>query len=277
MSRFSVDAGLAATDLAFIRYSTAGVLLLPWLARKQLRDAGGIGWLRAAVLALLAGPLFVLVGTSAFAFTSLSHSAVIQLGTVTLLGIGLSALFSGEHIGKRQVIGLITIIAGWAVTAGPGLLAGGSQAWKGDLLFSRQPERCGRCSLCSSGGGAPTRWPPQPASRSFHFWSMPPHILSSVGRSRFFRSLPGLILQLVVALGVVSGIVALFAFDRTVSHLGAARASLFPALAPGVAILLGIPLADEIPTEMQIVGLVILTTGLVIAIRGDSPSGEPKL
>src|SRR5690606_30663269 len=72
-----------------------------------------------------------------------------------------------------------------------------------------------------------------------------------------------------------SGIVSLFAFSRAVSCLGAARASLFPALAPGVAILLGVPLTGEIPTLPQVGGVIVLSAGLSLSIRQRSARPKP--
>ncbi|PLZ01272.1 hypothetical protein CY652_17170 [Burkholderia sp. WAC0059] len=65
---------------------------------------------------------------------------------------------------------------------------------------------------------------------------------------------------------MLSGVVALFAFSRAVQDLGPSRAALFPALSPGVAILLGIPVTGDLPSAVQIMGLAILTIGLVVAV-----------
>ena len=88
------------------------------------------------MLALLAGPLFVLVSTAGFAFAPLAHGAVIQLGTVTLMGTALAVAFLDERVDIARAVGLAVIVAGLAITVGPGLSDGGSQAWKGDLLFA---------------------------------------------------------------------------------------------------------------------------------------------
>jgi len=66
VSRHGVGKGLRGSDLAFLRYATAGLLLLPVLLRRSPWSVGGIGWRRGMVLALLAGPLFVLVGASGY-------------------------------------------------------------------------------------------------------------------------------------------------------------------------------------------------------------------
>lgn len=57
-SRAGVTAGFSAFDLTALRFIVAGLVLLPLLLRRGLRDlTGAICW-RGIVLALGAGPLF---------------------------------------------------------------------------------------------------------------------------------------------------------------------------------------------------------------------------
>jgi len=260
------SAGLMAADLAFLRYTIAGLLLLPWLLRHQPLQLVGIGWKRGIVLALLAGPPFVLVGASGFLFAPLAHSAVIQLGAVTLAGIVLSALVAGERQGRRRVTALVVIIAGLAITAGPGLVGGGSQAWKGDLLFFAAGTMWALFTVLQR------RWqvPALAATTAVSVLSglvYFPIYLAWRGFSGLAAVDPIYLLGQGIMLGVLSGVVALFAFGRTVEYLGPGRASLFPALAPGFAILIGIPLSGVMPTTWQIAGLFVLSSGLLLAIR----------
>ena len=81
-----------------------------------------------------------------------------------------------------------------------------------------------------------------------------------------------LIAQFVVQ-GVLTGFVSLVAFGRAIHILGVGRASLFPALVPVAAILLGIPIIGEFPTLSQTVGLAVVTGGLLVALSaGSRPS-----
>jgi len=264
-SRLGIDAGLSAADLAFLRYGTAGALMLPWLLRRDIRSLGGVGWLRGAVLALLAGPLFVLVSTAGFAFSPLAHGAVIQLGTVTLMGTALAVAFLDERVDIARAVGLAVIVAGLAITVGPGLFDGGSQAWKGDLLFAGAGLMWALFTLLQH------RWSADPMATTaavcvISLLSYVPAYLLIRGPQALIAASPLMMLEFAVVLGVFSGIVSLFAFGRAVRCLGAARSSLFPALAPGVAILLGVPLAGEIPTLTQVGGVIVLTAGLVLSI-----------
>jgi drug/metabolite transporter (DMT)-like permease len=75
----------------------------------------------------------------------------------------------------------------------------------------------------------------------------------------------GTLVQQIIIHGVLSGIVAVFAFGRAVELLGPPRAAAFPALVPAVAILVGIPVTGEWPLPVQLAGLGIVTLGLMIS------------
>ena len=77
---------------------------------------------------------------------------------------------------------------------------------------------------------------------------------------------PAMLIEQVVVQGLLSGVLALFSYSIAVRTLGAAKAAIFPALAPAAAILIGIPLVGEVPTALQWLGLAIVSTGLVIAV-----------
>ncbi|MFD1951574.1 DMT family transporter [Sphingomonas arantia] len=282
VSRHGIAAGLGAADLAFIRYGVAGPLLLPWLLRHSPLTLAGIGWRQGVVLSLLAGPLFVLVGASGFRFAPLAHGAVIQLGTVTLMSAVLAWLLVGERLSATRILGLGILVAGLAVIAGPSLVAGGSDAWIGDLLFALAGMMWALFTVLQR------QWavPPLAATAAVSVLSAiiySPLYLWLHGTTALLRADAVLIAEQILVQGILSGVVALFAFGRAVQILGAGRAALFPALAPAVAIMLGIPLTGEIPDATQIAGLLILSAGLAIAVRRDPPIpsthaqlGDPK-
>lgn len=275
VTRSGVDAGLSASDLAFLRYSIAGLILLPWLLRHAPIQLAGLGWRRGIALTMLAGPVFVIVGASGFRYAPLAHSAVIQLGTVTLMGIVLSAIVARERQSARRVAGLLVVVAGLAITAGPDLLAGGSDVWKGDGLFFLAGLMWAVFTVLQR------RWQVQALAATavvsvLSGIAYAPYYMVAHGITALANADPLLVLGQGLMLGILSGVVALFAFGRTVELLGPSRASLFPALAPGIAILLGIPLAGEIPTLGQILGLIILSAGLVFALYSPAGSVAPS-
>jgi drug/metabolite transporter (DMT)-like permease len=257
---------LHASDLAFIRYAVAGAVLLPWVLTHTPRTLVGIGWRRGLLLSLLAGPLFVLIGASGYLFAPLAHGAVIQLGVLTLMSVCLAVLLLREHLSASRMIGLGVIITGLVTIAGPGLMDGQSQAWIGDLLFATAGSMFAVFTLLMR------RWKLDAFATTAVVSVLSgivysPLYLAVVGTQRLTATPIALLIEQGVVQGLLSGIVALFTFARAVHYLGASRAALFPALAPAVAILLGVPLVGELPTIGQWCGLAICTLGLLIALR----------
>jgi drug/metabolite transporter (DMT)-like permease len=65
--------------------------------------------------------------------------------------------------------------------------------------------------------------------------------------------------------GLGAGLVAMLAFSRAVALLGTGRAAFFGAIVPGAASLLAIPVLGEIPSGLQVLGIVAVVGGLLIA------------
>jgi uncharacterized membrane protein len=66
--------------------------------------------------------------------------------------------------------------------------------------------------------------------------------------------------------GVLSAVVALVFYTRSVALLGAARGAVFGALVPSFSLLFAIPILGEIPTRLQIVGVVFVTAGMLLVL-----------
>jgi drug/metabolite transporter (DMT)-like permease len=70
-----------------------------------------------------------------------------------------------------------------------------------------------------------------------------------------------------VVQGVFAGLFAIYLFGRSVTALGAGRASVFPALVPAFAILIGFIALGEVPSIAQLAGLAIVGIGLRFALK----------
>jgi drug/metabolite transporter (DMT)-like permease len=266
VSRYGIGSGLKASDLAFLRYLTSGLLMLPWLLRHSPRRLAGMGWRKGMCLAALAGPLFVIVSASGYYFAPLAHAAVIQLGMLTLVSILLATVILGERPSTTRLAGLSVVVLGLAVTAGPGLLHGSSTAWIGDTLFALAGSMWALFSVLQR------RWDiaPLPATAVVAVLSAAtytPVYLACCGLHIFATSSMAVLAVQIIAQGALSGVLATFAFARAVRSLGPSQAALFPALSPGVAMLIDIPVTGDPPSLAQLAGLVILTVGLIVAVR----------
>lgn len=266
MAKAGVSAGLAASDIAFLRYGVAGLIMLPWLLAKGLRTCGGVGWPRAILLALLVGPLFILIGVGGYKFAPLAHGAVMQPAAVTIVSTVLAAAFLADKPTLGRIIGLGIMLAGLVIIAGPGLMVVGSMTPIGDGMFIAAGAMWAVFTVLTK------RWrvAPFPATAAVSVLSAAvfvPGYLAFVGLERVLAAPPGMILGQIIVQGALSGVVAVIAFAKTVELIGPARAAVFPALVPAVAVLLGIPLVGEIPTVLQISGLGVITVGLLFTLN----------
>ncbi len=265
-ARANVSAGVLPEDLAFVRYAVAGAIMLPWLMSHAPATLAGIGWLRGVVLSLLAGPLFILVGASGFLFAPLSHGAVVQPAAITVAGLALGALLLGDRLTRVRVSGAAVILAGLALVAGPGAISGGVHGLVGDALFALAGMMWAGFAVLSK------RWSVSPIAATAVVSVLSaviytPLFLATRGLDALLAQAPAVLLQQIVVQGVLSGVVAVFAFGRAVELLGSPRAAALPALVPVVAILTGVPVTGELPTLLQTIGLIVVTLGLLVTQR----------
>lgn len=264
LARAGVAAGLAASDIAFIRYTVAGLVMMPWLLAHQPATLAGVGWRRGLMLATLVGPLFILIGVGGYSYAPLAHGAVLQPAALTLAGMGLAALVLGDRLTRARLAGALVIVLGLAVIAGPGLLNGGALTPLGDAMFVAAGLMwAGFTVLTRRWGIAPLAATAAVSVLSVLIYG--PLYLGFVGVERLLAQPLSVLVPQIVVQGLLSGVVAVIAFSAAVQRLGAGRAAVFPALVPAVAIVLGIPIAAEWPTSLQMLGLGIVTLGLVLA------------
>lgn len=262
MSRAGVQAGLTPADVVLVRFAVAGALTAPWLLRAGLRDLGGVGWGRGALLAMLIGPLSIFASVGGYTFAPMAHGTVIQPATVTLCALGASAFLLGESVGRGQVLGVGLIVLGLAGIAGPGVAQGDVSALPGDALFVLAGLMWSGFTLLTKAW----RLSPMQATAAVSVLSaaayVPYHLsVDTLGR---LAGLPWeMLLGQILVQGVLAGVAAVLAFTRALEILGAGRAGVFTALVPGCGVLIGVPLTGEAPGALQIAGLALVSFGLL--------------
>lgn len=257
--------GLLPQDFAALRFGTAALLMAPWLLRHDPRRLAGIGWGRAAVLTLLAGPLFILLGTGGYRYAPLGHGAVIQPSTIALASMAAATVLLGERASLGKLAGTALIVAGLAVIASHAGAMGGGMVWIGDLMFVA-------AGLCWTGFTILIkRWELEPlavtaAVSTLSALVIVPVMLAAGDVYRIAAlSLSALGAQIIVQ-GLLAGLVAVVSYGLAVRRLGAARAGLFPAIVPAMTLTLGALSSRTPPQFFEIVGAALATIGLLIAV-----------
>jgi drug/metabolite transporter (DMT)-like permease len=92
-----------------------------------------------------------------------------------------------------------------------------------------------------------------------------PAYLATADLSRLAHAGAGMLALQVLAQGLGAGLIAVLAFSRAVNLLGSGRAAFFGALVPGAASLLAIPVLGEVPTALQVLGILAVVSGLLVA------------
>lgn len=268
-ARAGIVDGLSAADLIFARYLVAGAIMLPLLLYWGLPTLAGIGLGRSLVLTVLGGAPFALLQTGGYEFAPLAHGAIIAPSTVTIVSTIGAAIFLRERLGRAHLTGAAVVLLGIGLIGWDGLLRSaapsGGRAWLGDLLFFAS-------SLLWAGFTLLLRHWRLSALRAtavvavlsmvittpaYLLWQGPEHLTT--------LPLAALVLQGLVQ-GGVQGVVTMVAYSQAVVLLGVSRAVLFPAIVPAVSVLVGIPIVGEIPSALQVVGLVLVTAGLLVTI-----------
>jgi len=256
--------GMAPADLVLHRFAWSGALLLPFLARQGLSDLGGVGWGRGIVLMLFAGPLQAFLAYFGFSIVPLGHGTVIQPATATVMGVLLSAWILCEHLSVTRIAGVIVI--GLSLFGAEALATIGAHGAGGDLLF------VGAGTLWACFSVALRRW----SANGMHAMAVvtvlslliiaPLHGLLFGYQSMIAAGLTENLIQAFMQ-GFLGGAVPIYLYARSVSMLGAGRASMFIALVPVFSVVIGFVLIGEIPTAMRLIGLAIVVIGFRFAMK----------
>ena len=265
LARLAVKSGLSPGDLTLLRFAPGALLMAPLLWRWGWRDLAGIGWRHGLVLALLAGPGFSLFYMSGFALAPLAHGAVITPAFQMLTGVAASAWLARQGWTRESALGAGGVVLGLAFMGSDSLLQANNRlTLAGDGLFAA----AGAC--WGLFGALSRRWQVDPLRVTavvvvLAFLMFLPGYLWLSDLGRLARATPAMLGWQLLAQGLGAGLVAVLAFSRAAALLGSGRAAFFGALVPGAASLLAIPVLGEVPSALQVLGIVAVVAGLLVA------------
>lgn len=271
-SRLGITASsLSAPDIALLRFTVAGTLMLPVLMRYGM---GSIRVNDALLLALSGGLGFAMFAYSGFSLAPASHGGALVHGTIPMF-TALLGWFAGKvQLPRLAWYGHLLIQLGIAVVL---LDAGHGGTWlqgAGDVSLLM----AGLCwavygLLCQRLRLAPLHTMAIVAVGSMLCFAPLYMFLPSAG---FHDAAWKDIVFQAVFQGVLIGIVSGLLYTRAVALLGASTTALFTAAVPCITALTGIWLLDEIPSLMAWLGIACVTTGLVVAMYfGKSVARQP--
>ena len=266
-ARWGIARGMDSTDMTFLRFAVAGLVMLPVLGLALRRDAKAVlaQWRSWLAVSLLAGPLFGLLMFTALKWAPPSHAAVFPFTAMSAMGMLMSTWFFGDAITPRKGLGIGVVVLGLVVLSGLSLESLSLQALAGDALFIAAG------TLWAGFGIVMRRHRLEPllttAVISFvALLTYVPIYLAVVGTARLAAAETTTLLVEIVVQGLIAGAGTLYTYSKMVALLGRGRAAIFPALAPGLAALLTWPVLGHVPTSNESAGMVIAIVGLLMAV-----------
>jgi drug/metabolite transporter (DMT)-like permease len=200
-----------------------------------------------------------------FTLAPLAHGAVVAPAFQMLTGLTLAALIAHQQWTRETAIGAAGVLVGLACMGGDSLLHGeGRMTLLGDALFAA----AGTC--WGLFGALSRRWQVDPLRVTgvvvvLSFAMFAPVFVLLADWQRLASAGPGMLALQVLAQGLGAGLVAVLAFSRAAALLGSGRAAFFGAMVPGAAALLAIPVLGEVPSLLQVLGIVAVVAGLLVA------------
>jgi drug/metabolite transporter (DMT)-like permease len=263
VSRWSLQGTLSLWDLAMLRFTAAGALLLPVVIHQGVASAAGIGWRRALALAVTAGAPYTLVLYAGLAVAPASHGAVIISGATPVVSAALVWLWFGRRPGGARLAGLTAIIVGLLLVSWPGVTQGGDESpWAGDGLFAAASVLWGLYTVLAR------HWRVDPLRGTAVVWVIAlaySPIYAGLAGSRLIQAPPGEVLFQAIYQGVGVAILALLLYTWAIRVLGPVVASLLMPLIPVFGVLLAVPVLGEVPGPLQVVGMLAVSVGMVLA------------
>lgn len=257
-----LQVGLTPTDITGLRALVAGVLLWPYLLRRW-RLVRRLGLWRCLLMIGCVGVPFGLLNSAALQFAPVSHAGVIALGLVPLMAMLLVRVLYQQPLGVPAVLSMAVMLVGLGVFGASAFSQGNSMSWVGDLLLLACALLWALFSVCTTRWQVPSLLAVAITSVGslpfvvFWLWLWPPTFSSITLADWLFQAFYQ---------GVLVAGVAIYAISRAGAALGAQKAALFSALAPGgAAIMGGLVLAQPV-ADLQWIGIGVVTLGMVMAL-----------
>jgi len=276
LSRWSIQRSVTLWDLAALRFGAAGLLLLPVVLRHGLASAAGVGWGRSVMLTITAGGPYTLILFAGLSLAPAGHGAVIIPGATPVVSTLLVWWWFGERASPGRLAGLVLVATGLVLVSWPGLAGGvGERTWLGDLLFVVAGILWGFFTVLAR------RWQVDPLRATAMMWTLAaaaylPVYLVVAGARLLAAPRREVVFQAVYQ-GVGVAIVALALYSWAIRVLGASFASLFMPLIPVMGMLLAVPVLGEIPTPLQLVGVLAVSGGMALAAAGRPPGATAPM
>lgn len=281
---------LTPFDIVYIRLIGAGLVLLPvgWVLTRRERQsqvqAGQVpvagSFLGFSPLPLkltvqcgfFGGLLYAMLAYSGFVYAPAAHASVLLPGSLPLWTALMAMLLLGDRITPTRALGLALIVVGDLLVGGASLLHAfdGGSIWRGDVMFMAG-------SLVWSVYSVLVRRHNLQAVHAttaitvFGFFAFVPLYTMGVLQGWinghvFTAPLRDVVVQMLMQ-GIGSVVVSGITFNLMIRHYGPVRSTMLTAVVPGLsALAAAVFLGEPLPWNV-LLGLTLVTAGIVFGVQ----------
>lgn len=264
--RHGILVGLQPGDLVTLRFAVTGMIFLPVLWRRGIVSLAGIGWHRGLLLTVLAGAPYALLVMTGLSLSSAVHGSVLNPGATPLAGFALTYFLLGQKPSEAAWVGVLAILFGLGLVAGPGLWLADTQTLWGDLILVASAFSYALFTVLVG------RWQKDALSvtaaisvLSALLWL--PSYSIVVGTGQLLNVPPSELITQIVFQGLLGGGLAVFLFVRASTIAGPARAVLFPAVVPVFGVVIASVFLAEPVSTTQMLGVAVVCGGMAFSMR----------
>lgn len=294
IARASAKGSLLPLDMVFLRFLGAALVLLPWgwwLVRSEQRSQRlslSISWLGlspyafklTALVGSIGGVGYAMLAYSGFFFAPAAHASVLLPGTLPLSTALVAMWLLKDRITPTRAVGLGLIFCGDLLVGGTSLLKAfdGGETWKGDLLFlsastcwafysviaRKNALDAVKATIAITVFTAVTYVPVYAALLAFG--AIKSHLATAPWGEVAFQA---------IFQGVGSVVISGISFTKMIQYFGPVRSTMMTALVPGLSALGAVFFLGEPLHTNLMLGLALVTVGILFGVRAVKPLIEP--
>jgi len=262
-TRFAITKNFTVEEILILRLLPAAIIMAPLMFKFGILPPGE-HFITKFIFALGASALFPWVLSMGLYYSPASNAGALAPGTLPFWTALIAYFITRENPEIMRKIGLFTILLG-AVLIGIFQINtdSGNLTWFGNILFLTGAALWAIYSVMFRQSGI----------TPFHglviglFWGsiifVP--ILVIFGEVSFKDVSIKNIFLMIILHSVIIGIMAMLLFTYAVKQLGAAQTAAFGAITPILSMLGGIIFLDELITPAKLLGICLVTTGVLFA------------
>ncbi|WP_343563717.1 DMT family transporter [Kiloniella sp. b19] len=277
VSRYGVQQTLTPIDITLVRYLTAAALILPFLVNRWMKRGWwhGLSFFQALVITTGIGTPYAVMAYGGFAYAPAAHAGIFINGAVPVFVALLLFLWIRQKVSLNRLISILFLVAGCVLVGWSSFSGDSGQAvWFGDLLF------LGAGLFFALYTVSVGLWGVRPAQAmtvvpSFSLVMILIIWLAGFGESHLRMTAvedwpwEEVIFQAVYQ-GPIVTLLAMSCFVKTALILGPSKQATFTAMVPAGATVLALLVLGEVPSVETVIGLGVVTGGIVLSLRRSS-------